>query len=103
MPDPRLELTAQELTYAATGVRSLARQAERDAVDPKFESCKRLFEDSAEAYRVLARKLERIAEGVSKASGRNADIPAPIRPASLDGPHENHLRDAALQNRRGGS
>jgi hypothetical protein len=66
MPDPRLSLTAKELAYAATGVRLLARQAEAQAKDPTFESCRRLFEDSVMTYDELARKLDRVAEAASR-------------------------------------
>lgn len=50
MPDPRAELTAQELIYAATALRAEARRPERQAVDPQFESCRALFERSSAAY-----------------------------------------------------
>jgi hypothetical protein len=71
MPDPRLSLTAKDLAYAATGVRLLARQAESQAKDPTFESCRRLFEDSVRTYDELAGKLDRMAEMASR-------IPVPV-------------------------
>jgi hypothetical protein len=64
MPDPRLQLTAQEITYAAQGLRCLARNAERDAADPNFVSCRAIFEKSAKAYDALAVKFDRIAQAV---------------------------------------
>ena len=61
MSDPRLQLTAQELIYAASALRAEARRAERQPADPQFESCRALFEEAAEAYDALAAKLARIA------------------------------------------
>jgi hypothetical protein len=62
MPDPRLTLTAQELIYAALGLRGLAREAEARARDhPQFESCQALFAESARAYEELAGKFESVA------------------------------------------
>lgn len=62
MPDPRLELTAQDLTYAATALRADARRAEREAADPIFHASKVILEDAARAKDELARKLDRIAK-----------------------------------------
>jgi hypothetical protein len=62
MPDPRSQLSAQELIYAASALRAEARQAERQAADPQFESCRALFESTARAYDELAGKLTRIAD-----------------------------------------
>ncbi len=64
MPDPRLQLTAQELTYAATALRAEARRSERQAVDPQYESVRSIFQSSAQAYDALAAKFARIAERV---------------------------------------
>lgn len=72
MPDPRLQLTAQELLYAANALRGEARRAERQAADPQFESCRALFEEVGRVYEELAGKLMRIAERVihgSRAQG----------------------------------
>lgn len=65
MPDARLSLTAQDLAYAATGLRLLARQAEERARDPQFESCRALFEDSAKSYDERARKFDRVAAALN--------------------------------------
>jgi hypothetical protein len=64
MPDPRTELTAQELLYAAGALRAEARRAERQASDPQFESCRAIFEGAARVYDELAGKLTRIAERI---------------------------------------
>ncbi len=66
MPDPRCELTAQELIYAANALRAEARRAEQQAADPQYESSRVLFEDSAKVYDRLAGKLTRIAEAVQR-------------------------------------
>jgi hypothetical protein len=66
MRDPRLQLTGQELIYAATALRAEARRAERQAADPQFESCRMLFENAARHYDELAGKLSRIAEALSR-------------------------------------
>jgi hypothetical protein len=58
--DPRLQLTAQELTYAAQGLRGFARRAERDAADPNFVSCRAIFEHSAKVYDAVAVKFDEI-------------------------------------------
>lgn len=65
MADPRCQLSAQELIYAASALRAEARRAERQAIDPQFESCRTLFENSARAYDGLATKLDRIAAAVN--------------------------------------
>lgn len=66
MADPRTQITAQELVYAASALRAEARRAERQAADPQYESSRSLFEKAAEAYDELARKLTRIAERVQR-------------------------------------
>lgn len=65
MRDPRLQLTGQELIYAANALRAEARRSERQAADPQFESCRALFESTARAYDELAGKLDRIAEALN--------------------------------------
>ena len=65
MPDPRCQLTAQELTDAATALRAEARRAEQQAADPRYQSSRPIFEDSAKVYGELAGKLTRIAEQVT--------------------------------------
>lgn len=64
MRDPRLQLTAQELIYAARAVRAEARRVERQAADPQLESCRAIFEDAVRGYEDLAGKLDRIAAAV---------------------------------------
>lgn len=66
MADPRLKLTTQDLTYAASALRAEARRAERQAADPQFESCRALFENSSRAYDDLAGKLDRIAKALGR-------------------------------------
>ena len=60
MADPRSELTAQDLTYAARGLRVLARQAEGQAADPTFHASRETFREAAETYDALAAKYDRI-------------------------------------------
>jgi hypothetical protein len=62
MADPRLQLTAQELVYAATALRAEARRAEQQAADPTYHATRVLFKNSARACDGLAEKLTRIAE-----------------------------------------
>ena len=61
MPDPRCQLTAQELIYAATALRAEARRAELQAIDPQYPGSRALFESAAKAYAELAEKVARIA------------------------------------------
>ncbi|MGB6485476.1 MAG: hypothetical protein WBE91_01150 [Steroidobacteraceae bacterium] len=70
MPDPRLQLSAQELIYAASALRADARRAEQQAADPTFESSRAIFERAAKCYDALAEKLTRIAEAVQRAPAR---------------------------------
>lgn len=69
MPDPRTQLTAQELIYAASALRAEARRAEQRAAEPQFESVRVIFADSAQAYERLASKFTRIAEGLGRLRG----------------------------------
>ena len=62
MPDPRMQLSAQELIYAASALRAQARRAEGQAADPQFESSRAIFADAAKVYDALAGKLTWIAE-----------------------------------------
>jgi hypothetical protein len=64
MPDPRLQLTAQELIYAATALRAEARRAERQAADPQYQCSRAIFESAAKCYDELAQKLTRVAEAI---------------------------------------
>lgn len=66
MPDPRLQLTVQELLYAASAVRAEARREEQQAADPQFESSRAIFADSAHVRDNLAGKLTRIAERMQR-------------------------------------
>jgi hypothetical protein len=61
MPDPRLQLTSQDLVYAAQACRAAARKAESDARDPKHVSSRQAFELAAQVYDELAEKCDRIA------------------------------------------
>jgi hypothetical protein len=70
MPDPRLELTAQDLIYAATALRAAARRTEERAADPTFHASKVIFEDAARAKDELARKMDRVATALSKGPRR---------------------------------
>jgi hypothetical protein len=65
MHDPRCQITAQELVYAASALRAEARRAERQAADPTFHSARKLFDESANVYDALAYKLSRIARAVN--------------------------------------
>jgi len=65
MRDPRSQLTAQELIYAATALRAEARQAEQRSEDPGFESSRTVFQEAAKCYDELAGKLDRIAEALN--------------------------------------
>jgi len=49
MADPRCQLTAQELIYAATALRAEARRAEQQAGDPQYVSSRPIFEKAAKA------------------------------------------------------
>jgi hypothetical protein len=66
MSDPRLALTAQKLTYAASALRAEARRSELQAADPQFQSSRVIFADSARVYDELAGKLTRIADKILK-------------------------------------
>ena len=61
MGDPRCQLTAQELIYAATALRAEARRAEQQARDPQYQCSRAIFESAAKAYAELADKLTQIA------------------------------------------
>jgi hypothetical protein len=61
MGDPRCQLTAQELIYAATALRAKARRAEQQAIDPHYQGSRAIFESAAQAYAELADKITDIA------------------------------------------
>jgi hypothetical protein len=64
MPDPRIQLSAKELIYAATAPRAEAYRARMQAADPQYVSSRAIFEDAAKVYEAFARKLTRIAEAL---------------------------------------
>lgn len=70
MPDLRLELTAQDLTYAASALRAEARRADCQAADPTFHATKAIFEQASRVYDELAGKLDRIAKALSSRPAR---------------------------------
>lgn len=61
MADPRTELSAQELIYAATALRA---EATVEAADPQLESCRALFEQSSACFDALVGKFTRVAEAI---------------------------------------
>lgn len=61
MPDPRADLAAQELLYAATALRAEAHRKEQAAADPQYGSICVLFRESAHRMQALAAKFDRIA------------------------------------------
>ena len=65
MSDPRCQLSAQELTYAATALRAEAYRAETQSADPAFQSSRAIFKEASHTYAALADKLTRIAERVA--------------------------------------
>jgi hypothetical protein len=64
MRDPRLELTAQELIYAATALRAEARQSAEQGSDPQYESTQEVFRRAARGTEALSEKIQRIADQV---------------------------------------
>lgn len=66
MPDPRLELSYQELLYAATALRAEAAHGDQTAADPAYESTRGLFRESAARTRELAAKFDQVAGGVRR-------------------------------------
>lgn len=64
MFDPRLQLTLQELLYAATALGAVARRAERQASEPAYQASRAIFENAARSDDEIASKLTRIAERV---------------------------------------
>jgi hypothetical protein len=71
------ELTAQELTYGATGLRALARIAREDADKQESPTIRGTFEHAERVYRELAAKYDRIAK--AKAAAVTPATPAPAR------------------------
>lgn len=70
MPDPRCQLIAQELTFAAMALRAEARRSQKQAADQAYVSSRAIFQSAAETYDALAEKLTRNAEQCSKAQQR---------------------------------
>lgn len=68
MRDPRLELTAQELIYAATALRAEARRSADQGSDPEYGSTQEVFRKAALGTEALAEKVQRIAEQVARRS-----------------------------------
>ena len=54
MPDPRLELTAQELFYAATALRAEARRSSQRGNEPQYGSTQEVFRKAARGTEALA-------------------------------------------------
>ena len=68
MPDPRPELTAQELFYAATALRAEARWSSERGNDPQYGSTQEVFREAARGTDALAEKIQRIGEQVARHS-----------------------------------
>ncbi len=68
MRDPRLELTAQELIYAATALRAEARRSSERGIDPQYGSTQEIFREAARGTEALADKIQRIGEQVARHS-----------------------------------
>ena len=66
MPDPRLELTAQELIYAATALRAETRRSAERGRDPQYGSTQEVFREAARGTDALAEKIQGIAERVRR-------------------------------------
>ncbi len=62
MSDPRLQLTSQDLLYAATALRAQAVRSAEDAARPEYGSTREVFARSAASQRKLAEKFQRIGE-----------------------------------------
>jgi hypothetical protein len=82
MVDPRLQLSFQELIYAATALRQQARWSEKQASDPQFGTTREVFANSARAQYELAAKIQRIADQIA---------PRPVLPASRHRSPGGHL------------
>jgi hypothetical protein len=74
--DPK-SLTAQDLTYGATGLRALARIARQDAEKQKSPTIRSTFEHAEQVYLNLAAKYDRIAKAKVAAS----EVARPQTPA----------------------
>ena len=62
MADPRMQLTFQELIYAATALRQQARWSEKQAADPQYGTTREVFANSARSQDELAAKIQRSAD-----------------------------------------
>lgn len=69
MPDPRLQLSHQDLLYAAHALRHEAAFCDEQAVDPKHGSTREVFARSASSNRELADKFQQVAEAVAPRTG----------------------------------
>lgn len=64
MPDPRHQITAQDLLFAATALRAQAVRSAEDAMRPEYGSTREVFSRSAASQRELAEKFQRIGEQI---------------------------------------
>ena len=62
VPDPRLQLSSQDLLFAATALRAQAIRSAEDAARPEYGSTREVFARSAASQRELAEKFQRIGE-----------------------------------------
>ena len=68
MRDPRLDLAAQDLIYAATALRAAARCSAERGADPLYGSTQEVFRRAARGTEELAKKIQRIADQVARHS-----------------------------------
>ena len=69
MRDPRLDLTAQELIYAATALRAEAQRSAARGSDPQFGSTQEVFRDAASSTAALAEKFQAVADALFSSRG----------------------------------
>jgi len=70
MRDPRLDLTAQELIYAATALRAEARRSAEQGTDPQYGSTQEVFRRAARDTEDLAEKFQRVADRIARPGRR---------------------------------
>ena len=70
MRDPRLDLTAQELIYAATALRAEARRSAEQGTDPQYGSTQEVFRRAAKGTEDLAEKFQRVADRIARPGRR---------------------------------
>lgn len=85
MPDQRIQLSAQELIYAATALRAEAYRAKVQAADLQYQSSRRIFEDAAKVYEELAGKLTLISAALAMRCARESHQRAIAYEASASG------------------